>query len=140
MPKHYASGKLKVIVDLSSKDDSFVFKQWTNKNNIKICEEYGHPKIKMVYRIENEADPESPWVFYISDKDAYQGGISCKQSGKTFEFTLDGKFKFDVNKDVPAKLSGGKTAIVEGVSYLRQQCAEGCVVEEDSIQFSKKAL
>lgn len=141
MPKHYAGGTFKVICNLANAGDSFILKEWTSKANISICEEHGHPKIKMGFLIENESDPLSPLMFYISDKDAYEGGIHCIQNGNSFEFTLDGKFKFSLHKDVLEKLTEGKKTEFEGVSYLRcEHSAEGCIVADNDLNFSEKAL
>ena len=139
MPIIYAAGSLEVTFELDSDEDSFIVDEWNSSENRSTCDEYDHPYINLNFIIENPIDEFTPWMLGFSEKDAYEGGITCTKTGNNFVFVANGKFKFSVNKGTQEKIIAGEIPRLEGVSYFRQGHSDYKSNKND-IKFSKKKL
>jgi hypothetical protein len=139
MPFLYALGKIVVRCPLDRKENAFIVKEWAAKQNEKVCEDYGHPKISFGFLIENPEEEISPWLFHLTDQDVDGGQVSYAKDGLTYTFTADGKFKLKVHKDIPKLIDSGKIAACIDVAYMRHG-HPGVEIVENSLKFSSKKL
>lgn len=119
MPNIFIKADCEIEVELP--EVGWTSDEWKSKENERICEDYGHPKCTINFRIENPDDPICPAMIYVGDNDAIDGGISVEALSETkYKFTMKGLFKSSIHKDGVALLNSGQQPMLEGVSRFRQ--------------------
>lgn len=119
MPNIFVKADCEIQVDLP--EVGWVSDQWKSRENEQICEEYGHPKCTINFRIENPDEPICPVIIYVGDNEAIEGGISVEAQSETrYKFTIKGTFKSKIHKDGLPLLDTGQKPMLEGVTRFRQ--------------------
>jgi hypothetical protein len=118
MPNIFVKADCEILVELP--EVGWVSDQWKSQENEQICEEYGHPKCTINFRIENPNDPICPVIIHVGANQAIDGGISVKAQSETrYMFTIQGTFKSKIHKDGIPLLDAGQKPMLEGVTRFR---------------------
>lgn len=121
MPYIYIHAKDEFEVVLPEPD---FMSDWESAEAEHDCDSYDHPKVTINLKIEDRNDSISPARIYVADKDAIEGGISVKKlDGKTWRFSIAGKFKSSVHKSGINLINSGARPVVDGVTRFRQEFA-----------------
>ena len=118
MPNIFIKADCEIEVELP--EVGWTSGEWKSQENERICEDYGHPKCTINFRIENPNEPICPALVFVGDNDAVDGGISVEALSETkYKFTIKGVFKSKIHKDGVALLNSGQKPVLEGVSRFR---------------------
>jgi hypothetical protein len=119
MPNIFIKADCEILIELP--EVGWTSDEWKSEENERICEDYGHPKCTINFRIDNPDEPICPAVIYVGDIDAIDGGISVEALSETkYKFTMKGLFKSSIHKDGVALLNSGQKPMLEGVTRFRQ--------------------
>jgi hypothetical protein len=119
MPNLFIKADCEILVELP--EVGWTSDEWKSKENERICEDYGHPKCTIDFRIENPDEPICPALVFVSNNDAIDGGISVEALSETkYKFIIRGVFKSKMHKDGVALMNAGQKPMLGGVTRFRQ--------------------
>ena len=120
MPIVYVETRFEKTVNLS-KDDDFVFGEWTGKELEKGRLELKKPNKGLWFEIQNPDDPVETFPIPINENDIYEGGIEITRNDRTFTFGVNLRAKVNVHKSTKEKIDQGLLPDLTGLSINGQQ-------------------
>jgi len=128
MPTVYVSANFNATVNLS-KDDDFVFGEWTDKKLAKKREGYDNPNLGIWLQITNPENEIEIFPIPVTEKDVYEGNLSVTRDDRKFSFNFNGKAKVNIHKSTKEKLDAGLVPRVSGLMINGQQYDTDLVIE-----------
>ena len=128
MPTVYVSANFNATVNLS-KDDDFVFGEWTDNKLAKKREVYDNPNLGIWLQITNPENEIEIFPIPVTEKDVYEGNLSVTRDDRKFSFSFNGKAKVNIHKSTKEKLDAGLVPRVSGLMINGQQYDTDLVIE-----------